>query len=78
MADNGYKITKKMKILAGVSIPLAAITMIIFLVAVYTKNKPFVIISMILFISAMFFELVVCSYFMKEWYKNYKEKYKGL
>lgn len=78
MADNEYKITRKMKILAGISIPLAAITMILFLVAVYTKNKPFVIVTMILFILAMTFELVFFSYFMKEWYKTYKEKYKGL
>lgn len=78
MEDNPYKITKKMKILAGIAIPLAAISMVLFLVAIYTKNKPFVIITMILFMLSMFFELVVVSYFVKEWYKSYKEKYKGL
>lgn len=80
MQDNVYKPTKKMKILAGISIPITAIAMIFFLVSVatYKSNEALVITSMIIFLLAVFFEAFVAIYWIRIWYSRYKEKYKGL
>lgn len=76
---NGYKITKKMKVLALIAIPTFAAMTVLFLIAVMaTKNTPFIIISMVLFIASAIFELYVIGHWFSAWFEQYKEKYKGL
>lgn len=79
MEDNVYTVTKKMKILLGISVPIEVITMIMFLAAVaYKKSNVFIYISLVLFILAVLFLMVVVCYILAQWFKKYKEKYKGL
>ncbi len=80
MQENNYVFTKKMKILAIISIPITVLTMIFFLVSIYrfkeTKAEAVIYVSMVLFLLAVMFEFFVIIYCLKEWYKVYKEKYK--
>lgn len=79
MEDNVYTVTKKMKILLGISVPTEVIAMIMFLAAVaYKKSNAFIYISLVLFILAVLFLMVVVCYILAQWFKKYKEKYKGL
>ncbi len=79
MDDYKYTLTKKMKIFGGLSVVLAFIFMILFMVSVLViKNNVCIIIFSILFFLSVLFEAVVLFKIIAVWYKNYTQKYRGL